>query len=468
LAIASSSLEDRLHGGFVPEKHSSIISEMLGKVRLLHLSDIHFRRGLSDTPHDLDRDIRDQLTRDASVLAEQVGEISVVVITGDIAFAGKPDEFDIAGSWLRDFCVAIRIGEQQVWTSPGNHDSDRDIVRSSKPLRTFRKELRRCQIADIDDELREYFSDVTTQTLLLAPLAAYNAFAAPFGCAITAEAPFWEHQLAMNDGSALVIRGLNSVIVSDDTDDIDANKLILGTKQVQCSERPGTTYLTLCHHPPEWLRDRDTVHEYLNARAHVQLFGHKHRQAIEPIAGCLRLTAGAMQPNRREPAWIPRYSLLELSIATDERRTLAVVVHSRRWDDTRKMFVPDFASQGTPYHAYELSLPPWTPTAPPAVGMAFDLAGAIDPAVRLEAPQMDSARRLAYRFLTLPYHERMAIAIELQLVEETDQDLAGQRLFAELFRRARERHKLDVLWEEVERRHADTATENPFRGDGGN
>lgn len=437
---------------------------MTEAVRLLHLSDIHFRSSLSNTPHDLDRDIRDQLLTDAARLVSLVGPVSVIVVTGDIAFAGKPEEYDIAATWLRDLSDAIGVAEQQVWPTPGNHDVDRDVIRGSKFLRTVHRDLRRCAPEELDEELRAYFSDVASRNVLLAPLRAYNDFASRFGCGFTADVPFWDHQLTMNDQSSLVVRGLNSVLISDESDDIDANKLVLGTAQVQCRERPGTAYVTLCHHPPEWLRDRDGVHDYLNARVRVQLFGHKHRQAVEEINGCLRVTAGAMQPNRREPDWIPRYSLLELSVETTEARSLRVALHSRRWNDSGKTFEPHFHPTGRSHRIYKLPLPPWSapePSAPTAV--PFDLAGTIDPVVRLEAPEMNSARRLAYRFLTLPYHERIATAIELQLFEESDQGLSDQRLFAEFFRRARERNSLGELWDAVERRHGNEATENPFR-----
>mgnify|MGYP001592426904 CR=1 FL=1 len=78
---------------------------------------------------------------------------------------------------------------------------------------------------------------------------------------------------------------------------------------------------------------------------------------------------------------------------------------------------------------------------------------------------MDPARTLTYRFLTLPYHERLAIAQKLHLLHDEDRSVQDEdaELFKRLFRRARESNILGQLWDEVESYHGDGRHQpNPF------
>src|SRR5438552_241894 len=94
----------------------------------LHLSDIHFRSALSGGVHDLDEDLRAELERDVVHLSEKLGPLAGILVTGDIAFAGLPEEFQVAKEWLGALCQRLKCPEQNVWTVPGNHDVDRQQV----------------------------------------------------------------------------------------------------------------------------------------------------------------------------------------------------------------------------------------------------------------------------------------------------------------------------------------------------
>lgn len=66
---------------------------------------------------------------------------------------------------------------------------------------------------------------------------------------------------------------------------------------------------------------------------------------------------------------------------------------------------------------------------------------------------MDPRRRLTYRFLSLPYHLRLAVAQELGLLTDEDKGVADGELFRRFLARARDRGQLDTLWRTVERHH---------------
>jgi hypothetical protein len=75
--------------------------------------------------------------------------------------------------------------------------------------------------------------------------------------------------------------------------------------------------------------------------------------------------------------------------------------------------------------------------------------------------EMGAARRLAYRFLELPHRRRLAICQLLGLVESGDV-LEDAESFYVVFRRARERGLLGVLWEAVAEASGARDEVNPF------
>ena len=78
---------------------------------------------------------------------------------------------------------------------------------------------------------------------------------------------------------------------------------------------------------------------------------------------------------------------------------------------------------------------------------------------------MSPTKKLVYRFLTLPYVEKMSIARALDLVEESDimPDQTDLELYRLMLQRAQERAVLAPLWDAVERAHGDAPhAVNPF------
>ena len=195
-------------------------------LRLVHLSDIHFRREVSGGPYDLDADLRNELGLDLG--RELTGEASGILITGDIAFGGKVEEYAVARAWLEELCTTARCKPSDVYTVPGNHDVDRDIVDDSEMIQEAHFELRKLEGAHLDHALAKMMGDRVRADGLLQPLAAYNDFALRYGCNITPGRLWWDNDLILNDGSILRLRGLTSVLVSDRYDDNRVNKLLLG------------------------------------------------------------------------------------------------------------------------------------------------------------------------------------------------------------------------------------------------
>ncbi len=435
------------------------------KAVLIHLSDIHFKRESGVSVHDLDTNVRNELVIDATGVSTDVGPVAGVLVTGDIAFSGgkREHEYDHATDWLRHFCRAVGCPAENVWVVPGNHDVDRDRAKQ-KVTRTLHQGIR-AEGADVDTELREIFSDAQSATALLEPLAAYNTFAGRFGCSISAEKHYWERDLTLTCGTVIRLRGLTSALVSNDED--KRTQIVLGEAQVSVARAPGVFHVSLCHHPPDWLRDHDVVETHLKSKVHVQLFGHKHSQRLDVINGMVRLVAGAMHPERSEPGWLPTYNVLEISRLDSDR--IGLRVFQRRWDQSDTKFVAwrdsnngkeyrEFSWSGFP--AAEISATHAADVTP--VVPSSELASIVTE-IHATMPPPNHERRLAYRFLTLPFRHQITVANKMDVLTDADRALSDEALFRVLFQRAAEGGLLAKLWTETEQLHDDPADFNPFQ-----
>ncbi len=439
------------------------------KLVLVHLSDIHFTGSSGASVHDLDSEVRNELLRDATAVTRELGGATGVLVTGDIAFSGQRTEYDRAASWLLDFCRSIGCPAESVWVVPGNHDVDRKIA-NSKVTKTLHESIRAKQGAALDKELREILIDESSANALLAPLAEYNTFAARFQCSLSAAKPYWERDLALSCGTIIRLRGLCSALVSNEND--AKNNVVLGQAQVSVHRVDGVEYLTLCHHPPDWLLDQDNVISHLEAKVRMQLFGHKHSQRVQEINKALRVTSGAMHPERGESDWEPMYNVIEIARLDDQR--LGVRLFQRRWHKVDRHFLADQdRNTNQPHHDYVWEGCPrparWGPRPVEApMVTAVDVATPADVAPNTTSKDADAMsppnheRRLTFRFLTLPFRHQIAIADNLNVLTDEDRALSDEALFRVLFKRAAANGLLPKLWDEIENRHADPALFNPF------
>lgn len=438
-------------------------------LRFIHLADIHFR-GSSGIPTDLDRDIRNELVKDAQSLLNR-DLVTGILVCGDIAWSGREAEYQVAANWLVQLCEELQCAKEFVWTVPGNHDVDRKTIESSRTAQSLRKMIR--QMENPGPSLDQHLQDDEAKDIFIKSLSSYNEFAKRYQCHVTAAQPYWDRDMILNDGSTLRLRGLTSVFVSDRNDDNKSNKLVIASSHIVLQRKPQVAWMTLCHHPPDWLVNHDEVEDRLRVRAHVQLFGHKHKQRLDinERAGfkSLRLGSGAVHPERDETGWEPRYNLLSVEVVgRGAARKLAVSVDCRRWDAQALRFKAD----GDPQRFF-LPLETWQPT-PSAPESHPDMTSSMVPTqippqqtapgalVNTDLP-MDPYRRLVYRFFSLPHLDQTRIVTVLGLVQPGDDMLDEAERVGLCFERARMANRLAELWDAVAKRHPDSGTEpNPF------
>lgn len=417
---------------------------------LAQLSDIHFNKVVHDGVYDLDRDLRNELETDLVGLCKEVGWPDGIVVSGDIAFGGTANEYEIATDWLAQLCHLVHCEDYQVWVVPGNHDVDRNAVADSEILKTLHDEVRRATDADREALVTGYFRDANGG-ILFEPLRAYNRFASKYECAIDAKTPHWETTLYLNDGSELRLRGANSALVSDKNDDNGANKLFVPQVTAQMERRAGVEYVFICHHPPDWLLGADTIDGFVRTRCKVQLYGHKHSQHLAQHDQSVRIVAGAVHPSRKEDNWLPRYNVLSLEVrCVGTSRRLVLDVHPRVWNPEQLKFVPEYY-EGRPLRNFELELEPWSP--PPGTHGARPK---VEQTVTSEQPTRASVipeewrRRLVYRFLGLPFYSRLRLASSLDLLQVDDEGVPEAELLTRILSRAVTSNKIEALSKAVE------------------
>jgi hypothetical protein len=264
----------------------------------IHLSDIHFRRGRTGDVHDEDQVLRNELQLDLRRLAPRFSRLDGLIVSGDMAFAGKPEEFEYAARWLETVRELVGCPPDAVMVIPGNHDVDRAFVEKDGEVHQLQTQIRQAAaFPGYDDRLANILRDEAHGTTLLRPLDAYNAFARAYQCQIDRTRPFWERDFPLRRDTKLRIRGIATTVLSGVDDDPPLmGKMLYGGAQRAILREPNVRYAIVGHHPPSWSLEGDTADQVFSTFASLQIFGHKHEQWVTRIGESVRMIAGAVHP----------------------------------------------------------------------------------------------------------------------------------------------------------------------------
>lgn len=90
----------------------------MNELSFIHLSDIHFVKS-SDDPSDIDKDLRDAIINDLEINGkENLKNVAGILVTGDIAFSGNRNEYEIAKEYLNRVCDVFHISPSDVYCVP--------------------------------------------------------------------------------------------------------------------------------------------------------------------------------------------------------------------------------------------------------------------------------------------------------------------------------------------------------------
>ncbi len=337
---------------------------------LLHISDIHFEEpACLDEDTDQDHTIRRRVANHLKTKVEEFGCVDAILVGGDIAYKGHPDEYVAATKWLHELAGICGCSPtNRMFVVPGNHDVDRGITSKHTGLQNIQHRLAGTPLVDREGVFRRQLRDEQTGRDIFAAHTAYNAFAAPMNCQIWPKKIFWHQDIELGGGVMLRINGLTSTLMSGkDGKNDNERDLWLSPMQTALDPVEDRVNLVLCHHPVDWLADGETVDDDVNSRARFQLFGHKHKQRIIPTPRYLRVMAGAVNPSRKEAGWEPGYNLLRIDVeGTGLNRQLRYETHQFRYQKDPESFVPVKTEAGADYHVGTISISARAPAATPA------------------------------------------------------------------------------------------------------
>lgn len=308
----------------------------------VHISDIHFGQEKRPGEVIVNNDVKERLITDACRTLEIVGKYPAdgIIVTGDIAYAGKTEEYRAAGEWLDKLAAAIGCQKTSVHLVPGNHDIDRDEIGSGL-------ELMLREIGEKGDALLDkYLANPTDRKAMYGRFTAYIPFAEGYDCPLDRDGGLAGNKpVPLANGKILRFIGLNTALTCSKGHN-EEGRLVVGEKQRVLPLQKDQELVVLAHHPMRWLKDGPDALSYIRNRARVLITGHEHNPTAEiettPDGGTLLvLAAGATVPPSNETL-LYTYNIIEFGLdRTGE--SLVVTVHCRSWQDDRKNFAADYS-----------------------------------------------------------------------------------------------------------------------------
>lgn len=413
-------------------------------VTFLHLSDIHFHKQ-SDSIYCLDKALRHEMILDAKdVIGQESLKPYGIILCGDIAFSGQSKEYDIADSFINDLVHNLNIEMGHVFCVPGNHDVDQNIVKKSVPVYAVQKLLEESDHNNFQrylDILKEEAKE-TGKDILYMPLKNYNEFSGKYMGNVSSVEDPWTYEIEMDGGYVLCLYGINSTIISNMDDHADKEgkslrKMRVGKHQIPM-RRKKVIYMTMCHHPTDiW---GENIAQALDERAMVQLYGHKHVQTLETNGKSVKIGTGALQPDRREEGWQPRYNFLSVGICQDN---LEILLYPRIWDDTIQKFVSDESICDEGYHFKKIVLP--------VTDCGEAQTGTDENSVKKKVRETDDRKRkLVYKLWELQPYQRGQVLRQFEAFCDIKFDDLNQSI-EEILRIAEKNNLIEKVIEEIEK-----------------
>jgi hypothetical protein len=358
----------------------------------VHISDIHFGQERDERLH-IHTDVKDQVIADAAqvVAALPSGVAHGILVTGDIAFAGVPGEYQEAGVWLDRLAAAVGCERFRIQMVPGNHDLDRTKMSygASQVLNLIR--------AGGATEYEKMMANTLDRGSLFARFEAYGRFCEGYDCPLDVEGRFATNiVVTLAPGRTIRFIRWNSALLCTGEENDEQPELMIGARQFVVPRAAGEETVVLIHHPLHWCKDSKDAATYLKSRARVLISGHEHNpdvriEAVDDETELMILAAGATVPSKSNEVYNFSYNVLvfDWDQATDR---LAVTVHPRAWDPVKTAFKADSSRLKADSRRYVLKSPNFANGKPvPCDVMTSDDSGGAASAPSIEiAPALDA------------------------------------------------------------------------------
>lgn len=322
----------------------------------VHLSDIHFgqEKGGLVIVND---DVKEQLIVDVRnvIYTFPNKQADGIIVSGDIAYAGKKNEYEHAGQWLDRLTAVAGCLRTSVQVVPGNHDIDLSLI--THGAQTFIDDIAK----NGDSALDSYLVSEQDREILYHRFSDYRVFAEAYNCPLDGEGTIQGHRIVkIANDKYLKFYGINTALICSKNKS-EEGTLLLGQRQRVIPIQFGIEVVVIAHHPLSWLQDSEDALRYIKNRARVFISGHEHMPShnVEPIsehADLLSLASGATVPPAVNEIYTYCYNILEFDW-DDEDNALKVKVYPRIWDDEKKAFTDDTKHFHTDKRTFILKCP---------------------------------------------------------------------------------------------------------------
>lgn len=239
------------------------------KIAFLHLSDIHFQ---ADTDPLLNR--ANQIAA-ALGSADAIVDACVVVATGDIAYAGKKSEFEIADRFFTSLRteLAKRYGTRNVKFAfvPGNHDCDFALDTQPRPA----------LIEDVQQRLSDIKNDDSALRTLLTAQTEFFRFASRWMGFKAGDPWIFHEELLSFERFKVHAACYNTSYTSQLCEDQGALFFPIQLATPRLGAPDVSITIALLHHPYHWLESNNavTLRKHLDSTSDFVLTGHQHAEA---------------------------------------------------------------------------------------------------------------------------------------------------------------------------------------------
>ncbi|MCP9625831.1 metallophosphoesterase [Rhodopseudomonas palustris] len=262
----------------------------------LHISDLHV--GMQNQNW-LWPTVKDRFFADLQMMTESIGEIDLIIFSGDITQQGRSDEFASATALLRELQTRLKTRNTAppLFVIPGNHD----VLRPKKLNAELLILKRWWDFPEVHQSLFED-KDCPYREAALLLFENYRDWTSSLGSSVLSAMSkttglFPGDQASVLEANDLRIGliGLNSSWLQIDGDDY-FGKLHVDTRQLLRLTNDNPTLwckqndlnLIITHHPTDWL-NRDAVAFWESdifppGRFDAHLFGHMHEPTTRAVA----------------------------------------------------------------------------------------------------------------------------------------------------------------------------------------
>lgn len=316
---------------------------------ILHISDTHFQ-----CTDDFDADIKmTTLLEYLSGLAEKELAPAAVVFSGDVAFSGKTDEYEIAGKFFDQVLKAFRVEDRKrLFVVPGNHDVDWDLItpEHEKQIRAIRKDR-------FSEDSDRFFESKDLLRPFLEKFRGYQTFSTGYLGKRFDEDEHCSADLVEVDGFKIGIASFNSawLVTKDEGDEGIIKRQLLGVTPLLRTLpllEDADLKIALFHHPWHWLLDstQGRIERLLQKETDLIVYGHQVKPDIKP-----GISLGGQEkpycyiqggPLYHTQDWPNRFQLIRFEIQGNER-TVTIIPHM--YYLVEKSWCPDM-TLGKPYH----------------------------------------------------------------------------------------------------------------------